>query len=125
MTVQVSHSAFEPAEGEWLPAVIVERPSRSGGAAHQVTLNPVTLRPERCTCPAGRAGVVCHAALAVASEEAYWSAWDAMLAAGDRNGYSSDEYHAASKRFQTVNLRRYVAEAEIERRDRRARRRAA
>ena len=49
--------------------LVFMRPSRSGDAPHQVYVDPVSLRPIRCTCRAGQRDVVCWAALQVAVDE--------------------------------------------------------
>src|SRR5262245_1860246 len=46
--------------------LVFTRRSRSGGAPHQVSVDPATLRPLHCTCPAGQRDIVCWAALQVA-----------------------------------------------------------
>src|SRR5262245_49228080 len=55
--------------GSAAPPLVFVRPSRSGDAAHKVFVDPVSLRPMRCTCLAGRHDIVCWAALQVAADE--------------------------------------------------------
>jgi hypothetical protein len=45
------------------PPLVFERPSRSGDAPHQVSVDAVSLRPFHCTCRAGQRDIVCWAAL--------------------------------------------------------------
>jgi hypothetical protein len=51
------------------PELVFTRPSRSGDAPHQVFVDPVSLRPIRCTCFAGRRDIVCWAALQIAVDD--------------------------------------------------------
>lgn len=87
--------------------LVFERPSRAGWFTHRVTVNPLTFKVLGCTCWAGIAGVVCWAALDVATREAYWGAWEALLRAPVDPRYGS----AAVAIFNRANERRHAAEA--------------
>lgn len=93
--------------------LIVRRPSRSGGAPHQVRLGAATLRPLGCTCRAGRAGVVCWAALEAVSVE---GRAEARRRYGAVKGLYSDQFAEAVHVLARVERWTRVARAELSRR---------
>ncbi len=93
-------------------ALVLTRPSRTGGLEHQVTVDGETLTPESCTCKAGQRGVVCHAALSVA-------AGPALLALAHERWAQScglDELIASAGLYGRVVRNRRAAQTEIARR---------
>jgi hypothetical protein len=50
-------------------ALVFTRPSRHAGPDHRITVDPTTLRPLSCTCPAGRRGLLCWAVIEITATE--------------------------------------------------------
>ncbi len=108
-----------------LGPLVFERPSRSGGPAHRVYVDPRTLVPGGCSCPAGAHGHLCHAVLEVAADEAYWAAWERMLEAERQYGHASPQQHIAAAVVRDAATRAVRAQNLLDERAQRTRRKAA